>query len=496
MDSKSEAQNISRIHRRQFVFSDIPIVRPAGWCSISLGDGFFLHHCPWLNVRTAVDSSGQQWALLGHAFEVTAVSSHDPVASIIRSRTQDVPALVEAWSGRWLLLCSSALITDAAALLGVYILEDDRGVFISSSLALLSQLTSTSIRDSRVLGWYGFNWFPGPLCKLAGVRRLLPDQIYSPKSRAINFFNRLTPPVGISVKKAAEEISHGLAHVFRAMSQQDPRKSLILTLTGGLDSRTTFSVLQASGIPYSALTLEHPRISSADTTLPAIISAAHGVTHRYIAGDKPLRKKVDEYDLHTFRCVVDGDRQFYARGSYENLGPQNWLIRSGCWELGRRYFHRTLRGLSLEEVMDRPDRLMLRFKTYFGTRASADSLREWAHWRLAHPIAVPWQDLFYRDQRLGCWASSIEQSLDLLDPVSILPVNCDRFYGLMLGSRDISGSKTTLQYEIIEQCVPDLAAVSVNPPGGRYFAAKNRLSWVAAVISGESNNLLRSFTHR
>lgn len=253
-------------------------------------------------------------------------------------------------------------------------------------------------------------------------------------------------------------------------------------------------MLQASGVPFYTLTLEHPRISKADVILPAAISAARSVVHRYVASGKLLREKLDEYDRHTYGCVVDGDRHLYARGAYENLGPQNWLIRSGCWELGRRYFHRRLRGLSLEEILDRPDRLMMRFTTFFGTNASLDSLREWARWRLEHTVAIPWQELFYRDQRLGCWSSSIEQSLDLLDPVSIHPVNCDQFYGLMLGAANAPSPKAAaLQHEIIAQCAPDLTAVPVNPRDGRYAHARTTLLKVVAIVGGETNNLLRSF---
>lgn len=493
MGMKPEKPDISRVHRRQFIVSDVRIDVPTGWRSIGLGNDLVLHHCPWLNVGVAVDASGQHWALVGNVFEVNA-NLPDPVIAIGRSTTNTVPALAATWSGRWLLICASAVITDAAALLGVYILENSRGLFISSSLALISQLTPTSVRDSRVLGWYGLNWFPGPLCKIEGAHRLLPDQIYNPQSRSINFFDRLSPLRGVNLNEAANEVSGGLTRIFHAMLSQGSPKSLILTLTGGLDSRTTFSVLHASGVPFQTLTLEHPRISRADIKLPATISAARGIVHRYVAGDKLERGKLDEYDLHTYSCVVDGDRHLYARGSYENLGAQNWLIRSGCWELGRKYFHQKLRGLSLEELLTRPDRLMSRFKTFFGNDASANSLREWARWRLDHPVGISWKDLFYRDQRLGCWSSSIEQSLDLLDPISIHPVNCDHFYSLMLGLINTSGTTASdLQHAIIERCTPDLASMPVNPPEGGYIKAKTILLKVSAIVRGESNNLLRSY---
>lgn len=485
-------EDAQRAHRRQFFFSNANLEIPKGWETTSLGDGFMLHHCPWLNVHTVTDESGQQWGLLGHAFDIQEDSYRAPIAAIGKSCTKDVPALVSTWSGRWVLISSSMVITDAAALLGIYVLENERGVFISSSLALLSQLFEKPIiRDKRILGWYGINWFPGPLSRLAGVNRLLPDQVYNPKSRSISYFKRLSPATGISLGEATEAMSRGLIQIFRAMASQDSMKSMILTLTGGLDSRTTFSVLHAAAIPFNTLTLGHPRISRADSVLPGKISKSYNIIHRHVNKVEQLGGRLDEYDLHTCRSVVDGDRLLYARGSYENLGPQNWLIRSACWELGRRYYHRKLHGLDLEELFEHPHRLMRRFRTYTGTKATEESLSEWARWRLDNPVAVPWQDLFYRDQRLGCWSSSIEQSLDLLDPVSIHPANCDRFYDIMLGLTDGSEwNATTLQEGIIAKCTPDLLDVPVNPPEGGYLAMKTYMLKIAAIMCGETLNLL------
>jgi hypothetical protein len=497
MTVEPQANSLSKTHRRQFVFSDASISIPAGWHSINIGS-FHLHYCPWLKVTTAMDASGQQWALLGHAFQVGAASLHDPAASIARSASSDVPALVCTWTGRWLLLSCFTVITDAASLLGVYIFEDDKRMLISGSLALLSQAVPVSVRDPRVLGWYGLNWFPGPLSKLSGIRKLLPDQVYNPATRQVSFFDRLTVVrTETAMRKAAGEISAGIARVFWSMARQEGHNSLILALTGGLDSRTTFSVLQSSGVPFSTLTLEHSRISKADITLPARIATSYGITHRYVPSNKLLRDRLKEYDLHIYGCVIDADRELYASGSFDGLDSRDWLIRSGCWEIGRRYLYRKLFGLDLEEVVDRPDRLMARFNIYFRSEASAASLREWAKWRLMHPVIVPWQDLFYRDQRLGSWCASIEQSLDLLDPVSIHPVNCDHFYGLMLGLDEISDTDgASLQHEIIAQCLPDLVQVPINPPGGQYLTLKTQLLKIAAILAGESENLMQSLRHK
>lgn len=480
-----------KIHQRQFVFSNARIEAPKGWISIDLRDGFFLHHCPLLNVASAIDNLGRTWILVGHAFNILDDSLQEPLAGMASFNPSDIFGVVENWSGRWLLLCSSAVITDAAALLGTYVAERDNDVYVSSSLALLSQLTGARIRDRRVIGWHGFNWYPGPLCKLEGVRKLLPDQIYNPSSRSLSFFNRLPVFSGLDLIKTANEISHGLTRVFRAIARKSYQARLYVTLTGGLDSRTTFSIIRASGVPFTTLTLEHPRISVADLTLPSVISAGHDIDHKYISGQCFSDTRLDEYDFHTYGCAVDGDRYFYANNRYNCIRTQDWLIRSGCWEFGRKYFHHKLAGLSIEEVIDRPARLISRFKTFFGTEASAESLREWARWRLENPIPIPWQDLFYRDQRLGGWLSAIEQSLDLIDGTSLQPVNCDRFYGLMLAVSDGEDSSiTTLQREIIARCTPELADVPINPVLGRSdHVVKNMLSKISTMIRTESQNV-------
>ena len=84
-----------------------------------------------------------------------------------------------------------------------------------------------------------------------------------------------------------------------------------------------------------------------------------------------------------------------------------------------------------------------------------------------------------------------------LDPVSIHPVNCDHFYGMMLGLDDTGDTAgASLQHKIIAECLPDLARLPVNPPDGHYFVLKNRLSKVAAILAGESGNLVRSLRRK
>lgn len=297
---------LDALGRRQFIFTNLPVEVPSGWHSVALGTGFILHHCPLLCVISVVDRSGRQWALLGHAFEVTE-SRQNPAAEISLASTENVSKLVATWSGRWLLISSAAIIPDVGALLGAYIHKNDQGMIISGSVTLLASILNLPIRDSRLIGWYGFNWFPGPLSKLEQVRKLLPDQIYNPEPRRVQFFDRLPIIPGNTLEDTAEILIRGLVRVFRAMSQLKGGTPTLLALTAGLDSRTSFSILQASGVPFETFTLQHSRISKADTILPAEISARYGIPYRYVIGGRLKREKLNQYDRHTYYCAIDGE---------------------------------------------------------------------------------------------------------------------------------------------------------------------------------------------
>lgn len=480
----------ARVHRRQFFFTDSAIECPQGWIDCHVGAKYRLLHCPELAKALVTDANARTWALLGNAFPIDEGDEFNPVRRLGATRTESVPDIVTGWAGRWLLLSEEGVITDAAGLLGAYVFEGDTHVSISGSLALLSELEGVAPRDNRLIGWYGINWYPGPLSKLRQVRRLLPDQIYNPTSRNTTFFNRLTPERAVSKETAARAISAGLRNCLQFMQLAEPAKPILLALTAGLDSRTSLAVLLKARLPFSAITLEHERISRADRNLPPAISERESIKHSFYPAGALNAKRLEEYDRHVMNCVVDGDRQFYAHSAYERVGNA-WLIRSGCWELGREYFKSKLSGLELEEVFEYPERLSKRFHTYAQIGPSAESISLWAKWRLEHAVAAPWHDLFYRDQRLAGWLSAIEQSLDLIDATSLHPANCDYVYRLLLeANRSECTDGKGVQETIIGECVPELAGWPVNP-GSRLGLTKalKRINSLTAMMSGESRNM-------
>jgi hypothetical protein len=456
-----------------------------------------LSHCPELRVNPLVDAQGTPWLLLGVAIDVSRgqlVSQENGYCRLDAS-TDRVRTLVRNWSGRWLLLSANAIICDAAALLGVFYVGAGADFFASSSSALVGAHCQNDLLDTRIPGWHGLDWFPPPLTKYRNVYKLLPDQTLDPATGKVSFFDRLrssTNCVQKSLDEMVESTRVGLISAVRALTAGASAGRITLPLTAGLDSRTTLALLVHAGLDFDVCTFLHSRISRADVELPPLLAARFGIRHEFIQSAAPDTFKAAVFDEHTDDSVHGADRESFVAGCFHHLSGRRWYLRSGCWELGRRYFHRKLPESDLSAVVSNPKRLAHAFNTYVNVGASAQGIGEWARWRLASPVDVDWRDLFYRDQRLGGWLSAIEQSLDLTDPTSLHLVNCDFFYEMLLAASAAVPEPAALQHALIGRCCPALSEYPVNPDRGGWIEKLNGvLAKASIVLGGEFRSLAR-----
>ena len=156
-------------HRKQFIIA--PVIHQIGddWQAIKLGDNHILSHCPDLRVEHLVDGHGDRRYLIGNAFECDR--SRPPTAeSLIRGAEYEAAALTYSWAGRWALIDSTMVLSDASGLLGlVYIWDSNGRLVITSSLALMQMLIPDCEPYKRMLAWNGMSWFPLPNSRLHGV---------------------------------------------------------------------------------------------------------------------------------------------------------------------------------------------------------------------------------------------------------------------------------------------------------------------------------------
>ena len=479
-------------HRRQFLISRVPYSLDLDWEQIALGDGAILLHCPELEIEEARDLDQNPWYIVGNAFQADC-RLPTPAKQLASLSYTDVPAATYTWAGRWTLVGPRVIVPDAAGLMSLFYHQRSQGhVLVSSSLALLKLSVCDLKMSKRRLGQYGMNWFPPPSTRLSNVWKVLPDQTLDTFNGTVSYLKRTFPErvMQLSTDKRATIILRYLTNVFRQLAAKSDR--LCVALTAGRDSRVSFAVALATGIKIEAVTMIYPGMARADRVIPKTICAQIGVKHSFLNPLNVNGNRQRIYDAHTLFNTYDWDRYFYSAGVFDSLPVDAYLIRSGCWEIGRNFYYRKFKGLTWQEVNENPTSIVWKFGNIGTLELLTEQLRQWLSWRKMHPEPFDWKDIFYRDQRLGGWLSAIEQSLDMaVGGRSVQPANCSAIFDLLLSEEGNLRGAGMLQKQIVELSGTGLGSFPINPPLNTKMTKivrqiRNELS----LIVGEMRNMV------
>jgi len=237
-------------------------------------------------------------------------------------------------------------------------------------------------------------------------------------------------------------------------------KRIVIALTGGKDSRVTFSALVKSGVPFSAYTAQHDNISSSDRTVPKKLCSMFGKDYIYIKKKKTSKDRLCDY-MHFCGNNSDGaDALFYARGQFDSFGEDTVILRSGLYEAGQTY-SRGIAG-SDEESFEKG------MKSYYSNEFSKNDLQksafdEWLKYIKENPASfVDIRDRFYIEQRAGGWVSAIEMSLDINDFTSIQIANCKEILSVLLSCNETERKKLSLSYDTVRMLCEKALDVEIN----------------------------------
>ena len=428
------------LHKRQFCIARSRYEFGPDWRHIALPDGFTLSYQADLPIRRVEIEAGEA-IILGNCF------SSIP-ESVARSDL----------AGRFAILNWPNLQTDAAGLMALYYGGAKHQPFVTSSPALAAELGATD-RSPIQLKWkIGLNWIPSPGSRAVGVARLMRDQTLNISSLAVEFFARPVTPV-CSTQEAKHMLAAGLAHVLQQIRKS--HEEVYLGLTGGLDSRTLFAALLTSGIQFEAITQSFPGVNPNDLRIAADLCRYAGVRHRVVQMEKPDAEAVAALRVHTADSSEGADGHYLIPGNAYRFVEQDCaLIRGGCFELGRRFYHRKIGGLKIAETTG--TQILSKFSPDPNVEMS-QFLDEWLAWRKDHDDGLDLTDSFYLDQRLGGWLSAVEQRLDVLPGHSIQPVNCEQFFSSLTTPSHDERRAGVLQLDLIRHLDSSLLKIPINP---------------------------------
>lgn len=445
------------ISKKQYQGSD--------FLSVEMEKGYFLSYHKQLSVYIKRESD---ILLLGIAWQ-TDPSKSDPVSEIeklVERYRDEIPqneilSMEESWCGRYVLIVQGKVYLDACGLMGIFYSREG----ISSSCRVLAE--SMGLPEKIYEPSSQFYWMPSPLTHYEEIRRLLPSQIYHLYDGGMQG-RQLTAAGALPCSSEQERIKRFADYFTQSLKNMEktlPGQKILITVTGGYDSRTLLALAEYAKIDFECFTLGYEGISDGDVELPQKLCARLKRGHTYIPREreKYAEQRIEEYRRHTMGLINDQDKLLYAYGQYQELVEKYGkvvLLRGSVWEIITDYY-----GKYIGDEFKKED--VYNIYPAWDSELVRESLDAYEKWGKANPQKdLTDGDRFYWEQRCGSWLSAIEQSFDLFDDVtSLQPLNSRLLITMLAGFDREDRIIKNHQVKIIGRICPALNEIEYDGAG-------------------------------
>lgn len=443
---------------KRFVITNSDLVGADDYTAVKLG-GVTLYYSPDLCV--SVLSGG--CIVIGHIASA-ADKSFNELLNSADSGEKDIEDVLFYMCGRYAVIYKNRLYTDAAGFMGTFHYSENGKYYISNDLTFYTEYFGKKVND------YGFEWkkdfinyMPAPLTTVDGVYKTLNAQYIVFDGEGYELKRKIRKAIKFDLKKEelVSKIKECYTYLFRNI--ENMYGEISVALTGGVDSRTTFALMQSAGIKFSVFSHYVPKIRKCDITVPRRISRMFGRKYRYIKGGKYNAKKEEEYDAFLCKSVFDADRFAYSNGVKYPDKKGMAVIRSSvyeCFVIKSYYDYVFKKGdETKEEFLDiikeqqhiPPDEKVLKSLSMYYDFIEEDLKTSSLGF------------LFFLQQREGSWLSYIERGYDLFDCEVFHPCDCLYIASLWASFPDeMRSHEKECQKYLIEKLYPDLGKIPYN----------------------------------
>lgn len=284
----------------------------------------------------------------------------------------------------------------------VFVFTDPGGlipVFYNRNEAASSpNLLTSPIRDTLYLRKYplGFtdDWLLGSYSTFLDSRVLLANHYLDVQNgHSTRFWPRM--PIPTLPYEEARELS---TQYFRVTIMNLPvDANLLLSLTGGMDSRLNLAALLSTGRSFKAFTLRARFVSPSDITIAENLSTSFGFPHKTLEVPPPINALLSAYDeitgslaLGARREVLSGCAQFIPQPQVHINGNLGAVAKAFYWPCERP------NKIKIDDLLRDFVRISPQLR---------DGASEWL--RSVPDFLSPAQalNLFYLEQRGGRWTA-------------------------------------------------------------------------------------------
>ena len=433
---------------------------PSSWKSMLLGDFHVAWNAPLpctpLRANGATFGVILGWyiasdgVLLGEV--KCSAAKHEPFDQILALLAGNYVCLTAAGG-------NARFYLDACGSLSAFYCADQR--CISSNIFLIPD-AKFACSNRRYEGSFGIPatncMFPVGMTPRTDVERLLPNHYLDlSKWKAVRHWPKAALTETADVQQTVAEIGELIARNISAVARAAP---IQMSLTAGRDSRMLLACARQWSREASFFTSALPdRSGRLDVHVAKRLAKRLGLHHRVLPFVASSESDADKW-LYRTSVSVGEKRGFQAMRTLMQLDPGRAYLPGLVAELARGYYWGLAHDLP---ERDRDCLAKVLLKTMIAP-VDQYTMARMMHWLsdLAHLDRWTLLDLFYLEQRLGCWGGVICYAYADMVRFELWPLNSRRLVALMLSLPSEYKAAARLTDDVIRSRWPELADIPYN----------------------------------
>jgi hypothetical protein len=400
----------------------------------------------------------------------------DGLASLLSSRAATRQAEIDQLVGRFVVIHGNgpddlALQTDAIAMRSAFFAITDAGVTAGTHAKLVARLSHG--QDTRLRGMPLALGSPGLATPYAGVRRVPPNVELSLKTGQLRRFFPLQPIRAFAVEEAWDL---AFARARSALAAWSGRHRLLLSLTGGMDSRTTLAAVHDlwSRVEFFTYTRGEPS-QGIDVRVAVDIAARLKLRHHLVD------YSMDQTDPRLIDIIADNSYGSHGRklscAYLDRFGTGRYLhVRTNLLELARSNLFAANDPLADFHGGPHDADRMSRFYLKAGKLAPSehvlpafeDYIRS-TDFATAVSVANAW-DLYFVEHRMGAWHAGVVLESDVAFD-TVIAFNSREIVRAFMGIPQADRATSQHLATRLAKELPELDGIPINP---RHYPARSQ----------------------
>jgi len=395
---------------RQFIIGPRIIDELKHWNSFKLDQLNILCAHPNLIVGQAVSDGNKNLVLIGDVFDPYNIGyGNKEISEDLLANTtsfEDFEKYSKRYSGHWLCYLNLngdiRIYPDACGMRSMHYTQlDNNEYWMGSQPGLFHEYLGVE-KDQKILSefrkytWPG--WWPGNITPFKNTFKLPSNHYLDLNKKSVY---RFWPTEGlikdIDLESASLEISKLLSNIIMAISS---RGKIIVSITGGYDSRMIFACTDKSGNNISAYTLAEPRTSSYDISIPRKLCNKFKIKYQLLRGSD---KDIDLLDIYRKNTGYS----FWDIGSVmvpplNKLTKNAFIVNGLLGEIFRSFYAPKLNKISTDDELTAS--VISNICEFSDNKMAIKSFSDWLD-SLPKYDEINILDMLYWEQRAGNWAS-------------------------------------------------------------------------------------------